>query len=217
MNTGTPASNNDIRKNPRQQQPRGSRSGSYSRQIAAALIAAFALAIVFAFYATAEPPEAHAQENTPTVIWSASLQVGALANVVGYKSIIQTGSLSNTSFEYKGETATVTQLATSELEGNTELFLNIENLFTNPSILTNWTLHIGTETFTGDSCTNPTLNTDECRWSTIPTWSAGNTVAVKITTTEPSAPRQVGARDISYPGTKVRLRWITPETPVGPP
>ena len=147
--------------------------------------------------------------SAQTVIWEATLTVKELGNVKGYAPNRGQGSLSSTTFQYKGRTLTVNLLAVSELEGTSELFFGITNLFGQEPHLTNWTLTVGSSNYT-DTDADPDMDRNEYTWSTYPTWSDGDMVSVKLTTTEPGAPTGVTAVDIDPAGTTVTLSWTRP-------
>ena len=128
--------------------------------------------------------------NAQTVIWEATLTVEAFANVTGYSSTRQQGSLTNTTFKYKGRTLTVNAVATSELEGTTELILGINDLFSEEPELSNWTLTIAGTDYT-EATADPDRAENQLSWTTYPTWSDGDMVTVRLTTTEPGAPRNI--------------------------
>ena len=144
-----------------------------------------------------------------TVIWEATLTVEEFGNVSGYSVPRALGSLSSTSFRYKGQTLTIDQLVVSTLEGRTELFLGITKLFSREPSLSNWTLTIGSTDYT-EAAAAPNTARDEVLWSTYPTWSDGDMVTVKLTTTEPGAPRNMTATDNDANGPTVTLAWAAP-------
>ena len=139
---------------------------------------------------------AHAQ--TETEIWSATLTVGSDGALSGFR-VTAFGSLSEDRIPYKGATLEVNQLYTQS--GTTYL-----ELFHSANRLTNWTLHIGTTTFKGSDATQAV---DVWIWTgAAPSWSDGNNVEVKLTTTEPGAPRSVSAAATGR--TTATLSWAAP-------
>ena len=159
-------------------------------------------------------------DTTETLIWEGTLTVGQIGNIIGYNQAIPTGgSLTNRTFTYKGRTTSATQLTTSQLEGETQIFLGITGFFERMDpILTNWSLHLGTEVFPhtkGERAGNDNLYTWDA--NTLvglapPTFNVGEQIRVKLTTTEPSAPTNFTAVEEDPDGTTVTLNWITPTT-----
>ena len=142
---------------------------------------------------------AHAQ--TETEIWSATLTVATGTGIhngrTGYSEGSH-GSLSPDKFSYKGATGTVFTLHTTQ--GGT--FFEIGGGVT----LTNWTLHIGTSTLLGSAATSAGRT---LFWlGSGPSWSDGDSVTVKLTTTEPGAPRSVSAAPTGR--TTATLSWAAP-------
>ena len=183
---------------------RGVASGRRTRRRWATIGAAALLTMLTAGAGTA---------NAQTVIWEATMTVADDLGLLGYRSITNSGSLSTTTFRYKGHTATVEQIATSSLEGTTELFLGIPGFFGGAEILSNWSFHVGSTEYTGASGLDTTDGVFR-KWGNPPTFMVGQTVAVKLTTTEPSAPRNVTATDNDANGPTVTLAWAAP-TSVG--
>ena len=151
--------------------------------------------------------------NAQTVIWEATLTVEAFGNRTGYSVPAGLGSLSSTTFRYKGQTFTANEISVSILEGDRKLFLGIGGLLTGDPALSNWTLTIGSTDYT-EAAGDPDMSRDEVAWTTYPTWTDGETVTVKLTTTEPGAPRNVTATDNDANGPTVTLAWAAP-TSVG--
>ena len=67
--------------------------------------------------------------NAQTVIWEATVTVEELGNRKGYSALAEIGSLSNTTFSYKGRSLTVNGVQVSVIEGTTELFFEIDVRF----------------------------------------------------------------------------------------
>ena len=144
-----------------------------------------------------------------TVIWEATLTVEAFGNRTGYDARAGVGSLSSTRFSYKGQTLEVNKIVVSILEGTTELFLGINDAFSKDRPLGNWTLTVGSTDYT-EAAADPDTGRDEWAWTTYPSWSDGDMVTVKLTTTEPGAPRDVTAVDLDLNGPTVALVWTAP-------
>ena len=147
--------------------------------------------------------------NAQTVIWQATLSAGAAGNRVGYSVPAGIGSLSETTFSYKGQTLEVNKIVVSLLEGTRELFLGINDAFSKERPLGNWTLHVGSLEFT-EAAASANAARDEWGWSTYPSWNGGETVTVALTTTEPGAPRNMTAADLDANGPTVTLAWAAP-------
>ena len=143
-----------------------------------------------------------AAAQAQTVIWESQLTVGTSGTVSGYATGTPSyGSLTTLSFSFKGATPTVTGLS-SDTSGTV---LRISGL-SGQLGTTNWTLHIGTTTFpVADAFAN---FSGQIAWHATATWSSGDTVAVKLTTTEPGAPTGVTAMRTG--ATTVRLGWTAP-------
>ena len=123
--------------------------------------------------------------NAQTVIWQATMTVEAFGNRTGYDATAAVGSLSSTTFSYKGQTLEVNKIVVSILEGTRELFLGINDAFSKERPLGNWTLHVGSVDFT-EATADPNAALDEWSWSTYPSLNDGQTVVVALTTTEPA-------------------------------
>ena len=149
--------------------------------------------------------------NAQTVIWEATVTVEELGNRKGYSALAEIGSLSNTTFSYKGRSLTVNGVQVSVIEGTTELFFEIDDLFAEEPSLSNWTLTINGSDFTEATATVSTL-LNLYKWSTYPTWSHGDMVTVRLTTTEPGAPRNVTATDNDTNGPTMTLAWAAPSS-----
>ena len=152
---------------------------------------------------------AAATANAQTVIWESTLTVETFGNITGYSTTYRLGSLSNATFKYKGRTLTVNAVATSSLEGTTELLLGITDLFTEEPELSNWTLTIDGTDYT-EATADPDRNGNQLAWTSLPTWNDGEMVTVKLTTTEPGRPRNVTAEDDDPHGPTVTLTWAAP-------
>ena len=152
---------------------------------------------------------AAATANAQTVIWESTLTVETFGNITGYSTTYRLGSLSNATFKYKGRTLTVNVVATSSLEGTTELLLGITDLFTEEPELSNWTLTIDGTDYT-EATADPDRNGNQLAWTSLPTWNDGEMVTVKLTTTEPGRPRNVTAEDDDPHGPTVTLSWAAP-------
>ena len=138
-----------------------------------------------------------AAAQAQTVIWESPLTVGTSGTASGYAPSY--GSLTTPTFSYKGETGTVQAV----IEDNGQIALQLTGLSLGP---TNWTWHIGSTTFDpADTIIAVGLN---YVWASTLTWSNGDTVTVKLTTTEPGAPTGVTARRTG--ATTVTLGWAAP-------
>ena len=151
--------------------------------------------------------------NAQTVIWEATLEVGEFGNVSGFSVRHSLGTLTPSTFRYKGQTLEVNNIAVSTLEGTTELLLGIFDAFSKDPALGNWTLTVGSTDYT-EATADPDTAGDKWVWATYPSWSNGDTVTVRLTTTEPGAPRNVTATDNDANGPTVTLVWAAP-TSVG--
>ena len=144
-----------------------------------------------------------AAAQAQTVIWESPLTVGTSGGNVGYSTGTSSfGSLTTPTFSYKGRSATVTLLVTNA--GGDSLVLTGSGI-TGSGRLTNWTLHIDDDTFAGADASTAASS---YFWQTIPTWSSGLVVTVKLTTTEPGAPTGVTA--MRTDATTVSLGWTAP-------
>ncbi len=167
-----------------------------------------ASAVASATTAAAVAPPSAQYENHPE-LWSASLTVGQWTipfqgHGYGYNSFTSSGALTDVDFTYKGKAFTVSYIGI----GTDIVFFGgtpglVGNLL---SSRFNLTLHIGAHTFAIDRAhetssgefvfTNPGLS-----------WSVGDTVAMRITTSEPGAPGSLAAA----PGAgQVTLSWAAP-------
>ena len=149
--------------------------------------------------------------NAQTVIWQATMTVEAFGNRTGYDAKAAVGSLSSTTFSYKGQTLEVNKIVVSILEGTRELFLGINDAFSKERPLGNWTLHVGSVDFT-EAAADPNAALDEWSWSTYPSLNDGQTVVVALTTTEPGAPVRFVANDITPDGPVVSMLWTEPQS-----
>ena len=137
-------------------------------------------------------------------LWTATLTVGEESDsTTGYNSIDPGfGSLSTDTFTHDGSTRTVVALQTTS---NNRLLLNIS-----PGLndFGSATLHVGTETFAFDDATPS--GTDLLQWTTLPTWSQGQKIAVRLVHTNepPTAPRNLHAK--SHSVTQIDLSWRAP-------
>ena len=148
--------------------------------------------------------------SAQTVVWEASLTVENSGTYTGYDAAGGYGALSNTRFSHKGVRETVTRLRSWEYSpGNHLLYLGLPEFYNDGDARVKWTLHIGTETFTGTDAAVETTNPG-WKWNGRPTWADGNTVRVKLTTTYPGPPDTFHATEIDPNGTGVRLRWTAP-------
>ena len=107
-------------------------------------------------------------------------------------------------------------MATSALEGETELFLSIPGFFTDVDrdigILTNWSLHVGDTAF-ADDAGNDNFDGELYGWTQLPsTWNDNDVITIRLVTTEPSAPTSLTAVDNDPNGTTVTLTWTAPTT-----
>ena len=149
--------------------------------------------------------------DAQTVIWQATLTVETFGNRTGYDATAAVGSLSSTTFSYKGQTLEVNKIVVSILEGTRELFLGINDAFSKERPLGNWTLHVGSSEFT-EAAADPDAALDEWSWSTYPALNDGQTVVVTLTTTEPGAPVRFVANDITPDGPVVSMLWTEPQS-----
>ena len=147
--------------------------------------------------------------NAQTVIWEATLEVGEFGNVSGFSVLRSLGTLTPSTFRYKGQTLEVNNIVVSTLEGTTELFLGINDVFSKDPALGNWTLTVGSTDYT-EATADPDTGRHEWAWTTYPSWSNGDSITVKLTTTEPGAPRNVTAVDLDENGPTVALAWAAP-------
>ena len=149
--------------------------------------------------------------SAQTVIWEATLRVETFGNVTGYSTTFALGSLTSATFKYKGRTLTVNDVATSNVEGTTELLLRIADLFTEEPELSKWTLTIAGTDYTEATATRSTTQ-NQFSWATYPTWSDGDMVTVRLTTTEPGAPLGFVAQDRTPDGPLVSMFWAEPHS-----
>ena len=153
--------------------------------------------------ALAFPQNASAQYENHPELWSATLTVGHATAIdgsdyYGYDSSSALGALTDVDFMYRGGTYTISSIAAS---ADQVTFVTNGLRFVHHTL----TLHIGTHAVVLDGdhiqggvyqFTNPGLS-----------WSAGDTVAVRITTSGPSAPGSLAAT----PGAgQVTLSWAAP-------
>lgn len=140
------------------------------------------------------------------------MTIGDDVGILGYRANPVTGSLTSTTFSYKGHRAVITDITRETLEGETELFLLIPGFFGGADILSNWSFHVGSSVFTGSSGTD-TANGKGRKWSNPPTFTIGETVTVKLTTTEPGRPTLRTADDVDPNGPVVSMVWSAPASP----
>ena len=155
--------------------------------LAAGLLLALGAALV-----SPEPARAqtHCDSTDSDEIWCANLTVGeALSNLLGYVELNGTrhGSLTDTSFDYVGNSYTVANL---DLSGGTVTFQlssgSSQAIFQD----SRFSLSLGTTTL---SFSDAALTTSFKWTSTGLSWSSGDTIAVKLKTTGNSAPTVANA------------------------
>ena len=178
--------------------PRGRSERTAHRR--AAPVAVAACAAVLSILLTAGDVRAQ------TEIWSAELVVGTAVSggdtLTGFNHATSVGSLTPTrSIRYKGRTANLDYLLAES--GNTSLQIS-PNFF---DVLTNWKLHVGSKEF--DPADAAVTRAVVVWTGEAPTWSVGDTVTVKLTTTEPGPPRNVSA---TGSGRSATLSWTAPSS-----
>ena len=162
---------------------------------------------------------AQAQSNTTTRIWSADMTVGNFASFDGYLEN-STGSLSDTTFTFKGVVHTIEEL----LEQGEKIFFHIDPGFGSQNDFSDVSDYIedlrlsftqGDTSYAFDfsdresNIGNLHHHTTSVWADTTRTWSSGDDIEVRLTTRAPSEPTdvraQAGARSVS-------LTWDVPDT-----
>ena len=152
--------------------------------------------------------------------WSALLTVGGTDEVTGFLS--NDGDLSSKTISYKGREYDVVDLSLEPTRGRlffsvsrtTPLFESAPRDGCDEFPTENWTLHVGGETLEfADAAEN--FGTVGCVWIASDhnvSWSIGDTITVKLSTSEPGRPQALRAE----PGVEaVVLRWGAPIRPGG--
>ena len=153
-------------------------------------------------------PVTPAVASDETEVWSSQLTVGQ-HSVDNYRvgvDLESFGSLADREIEYKGKTTAVGLLYSAE--GNS-FFETTAALF---GAAKNWKLHVGSQTLEA-SAAIPAGAALYIWLGTAPGWCPGDVVTVRLTTTEPGAPRSLSAT--AGTGTSVTLSWTAPASAGG--
>ena len=152
-----------------------------------------------------------------TVIWSATLEAGSRGSDAGYHRADGYGTLSNANFTYKSKSFTVASFYTITTATTTYLEVPASgprlttDLFGTSSDPKPVTLHAGSNSWmvTGQGVSNDIFAASiAVLFDSV--FTAGNTYAVSITTTEPGAPQGLTVTDASSSG--VTLNWSAPSS-----
>ena len=146
--------------------------------------------------------------GSDTEFWSATMTVGSFTNILGYTGA-GTGSLDDASFRYKGTDYTINVIFLSNIDDH--LYFELTGAG-NPNfereLGDNWTLHVDGEPFAFSNRGVVTARSINIQTTSL-SWSVGDPIPLRLTTTEPGAPRRLMAASGAE---SVALHWSTPSS-----